>query len=482
MLYSSTQAPRNFSCLKRMPTDILENPKDFWKAVLGEVEIHLSSMVFNSFVSRTTVETIEDNKVIVLCDDNFVKQNLEKRYNKEIEAAVKKISKKDLEVVTAVRKNSAEDTPKAKSADLGPLFQPKDQKEVMKEKQGRSNLNPKFTFDNYIMGKNNNLAFAVATAVAQRPGEQYNPVFIYSKVGLGKTHLMQAIGNEILRTKPGTKVIYTTGESFANELIEAIQSGRNKGKYTTNDFRNKYRKADVFLIDDVQFIIGKESTQEEFFHTFNDLHMNQKQIVITSDRPPREYSNLAERITSRFSSGIVVDIQTPDMEVRAAILRNKRDESADPVSNDIINYIAENVNSNIRELVGAYMQVVTEARNSGSDANIETAAKALGQTLKEKSQKNMDIHQILKAVCTYYAVKIPDIKGKSREKEFVVPRQVAMYLMKELTQASLVAIGDFLGGRDHTTVMHGTDKIKTESMNMTKIGRDVINVRQSLGV
>jgi len=328
------------------------------------------------------------------------------------------------------------------------------------------------------LGKNNNLAYAIASAVSEKPGELYNPVFVYSKVGLGKTHLIQAVGNKIIETKPGMRVVYTTGEAFTNELIETIQSGKGKGKYTANQFREKFRKADVLLIDDVQFIIGRESTQEEFFHTFNALYMAGKQIVITSDRPPKDFTSLEDRITSRFSSGIVADIQPPDVETRIAILRSKRDADNENIPDDVLNFIAEKVDSNIRELEGAYLQVITYAKATGTELTVENASKALGATVKEKVVKNVNINEILKAVCIYYSVKMQDIKGKRRNKELVIPRQVAMYLMKEMTDMPFTSIGEFLGGRDHTTVMYGVDKIQEEIAETGKITQDVVNVKQ----
>ena len=316
--------------------------------------------------------------------------------------------------------------------------------------------------------------------MAERPGEIYNPVFIYSGVGLGKTHLMQAIGNFILKNKPGMKVIYTTGESFTNEMIDAIQSGKGKGRYASNDFRNKYRKADVFLIDDVQFIAGKDATQEEFFHTFNALYLAQKQIVITSDKPPKDFTNLEERISSRFNSGIIVDMQTPDVETRIAILRARRDKDGDTISNEVINIIAETVTTNIRELEGAYLRLLSVAKATGTDVTPDTALLTLGQTIKERNKKPVNMNEILNAVCNYYSIKSADLKGKKRTKELVLPRQVVMFLIKDLTNTPYMTIGDFLGGRDHTTVMHGVDKIGEEVRTKQTIREDIVNVKQML--
>jgi len=291
---------------------------------------------------------------------------------------------------------------------------------------------------------------------------------------------MQAIGNFILKNKPGMKVIYTTGESFTNEMIDAIQSGKGKGRYASNDFRNKYRKADVLLIDDIQFIAGKDATQEEFFHTFNALYLSQKQIVITSDKPPKDFTNLEERISSRFNSGIIVDMQTPDFETRIAILRARRDKDMDPISNEVINIIAESVTSNVRELEGAYLRVLSFSKATGEEITPEAALMTLGQTIKEKSKKPVNMNEILNAVCNYYSIKSVDIKGKKRTKELVLPRQVVMYLIKELTNTPYMGIGDFLGGRDHTTVMYGVEKIGQDIKEKHEIHQDIVNVKQML--
>ncbi|HOD01373.1 MAG TPA: chromosomal replication initiator protein DnaA [bacterium] len=454
------------------------DPKEIWKAILGKVELEISPMIFKTMISRTKGISLENNVLEVFCEDNFVKKNLETKYAKIVEEAIRSVGGGELQAKFTVSSERIKKEPEGGNG-LGPLFsQQKNTETLREEKRTRSNLNPKFTFETFVLGKNNNLAYAIASAISEKPGELYNPVFIYSKVGLGKTHLIQAVGNKIIETKPGMRVVYTTGEAFTNELIETIQSGKGKGKYTANQFREKFRKADVLLIDDVQFIIGRESTQEEFFHTFNALYMAGKQIVITSDRPPKDFVSLEDRITSRFSSGIVADIQTPDIETRIAILRAKRDTDKENVPNDVLNFIAEKVDTNIRELEGAYLQTVTYAKATGSELNVETAAKALGATIKEKSAKTVNVNEILKAVCLYYSVKMQDIKGKRRNKELVIPRQVAMYLMKEMTDMPFTSIGDFLGGRDHTTVMYGVDKVQEEVAETGKITQDIVNVKQ----
>ncbi|MBN1162825.1 chromosomal replication initiator protein DnaA [Patescibacteria group bacterium] len=451
-----------------------------WKAIIGEIEI--KSPIFRSLSNKATLNKISDNKYEIICEDTFTKRNIDSKYIDNIKMVIDKTTDTKSKLTSKVFKTTQQYEEEGMEEDtvLGPLFtQKQDQENLFREKQQRSNLTPKFTFETFVTGRNNNLAYAIAIAVAERPGEQYNPVFMYSGVGLGKTHLLQAIGNRIIQSKPGMKVIYTTGEQFTNELIESIQSGR-RGKYASNEFRNKFRKADVLLIDDIQFVIGRETTQEEFFHTFNTLYMAQKQIVITSDRPPKEFTKLEDRITSRFASGIIADIQPPDLEMRIAILRNLRDKNQDTIPNDVIDFIAEKVVTNIRELEGAYMQVLTSIRSSGLDFTVDNAANILGHTIKERSSIPVNMNQILKYVCTYYSVKSTDLKGKRRTKEIVIPRQVAMYLIKDITDTPFMTIGEFLGGRDHTTIMHGVDKIGEELTKMGKLRQDIVNIKQMI--
>ena len=346
-------------------------------------------------------------------------------------------------------------------------------------KQKSNGLSKKFSFENFLVGKNNQLAYAVARAVSERPGENYNPVFMYSGVGLGKTHLLQAIGKTIMEDRSDLKIVYTTGESFMNELIESLQSGK-RGKYTSDQFRDKYRKADVLLVDDIQTLIGTGTTQEEFFHTFNTLILEDKQIVITSDRPPQDFSQLPARITSRFASGMVVDIQPPEVEMRSAILRAKRDAQKDALPNEVVDFIAQNMPTNIRELEGAYTKLVTSLKSEHMEPTIENARKVLGNILKERQSKAVNNSQILKVVSTYYDVKTTHIKGKRRTKDLVIPRQVAMFLMYELTNTPFMGIGDFLGGRDHTTIMHGVRKIEDKLNQESIIKQQVAEVKDIL--
>lgn len=325
-----------------------------------------------------------------------------------------------------------------------------------------ANLNPRYTFDTFVVGKNNNLAHAASLAVAESPGEIYNPLFIYGGVGLGKTHLMHSVAHFVLKNNPNAKILYVTSEKFTNELIDAI---RNKNNVSTTEFREKYRNNDVLLIDDIQFIIGKESTQEEFFHTFNALYEAKKQIIISSDRPPREIETLEDRLRSRFEWGLTVDIQPPDYETRMAILRKKEELEGYNIDNEVIKYIASNVKSNIRELEGALTKIVALSKLNNREITIDLAEEALKDLISPNSAREITPQLIINVVSEHFGINSLDIIGQKRSKELVFPRQIVMYLCGEMTTESLQNIGKALGGRDHTTIIHGTKKISTEIKN-----------------
>ena len=452
-----------------------EDTNQFWKKVLGILQTELNPSIFNTWVTGVTPENLTDTSIELVVPMDYSAKQLQK-YTSLIQDSIERVGGGPYKIQFVVKKT----TEKIEVDDLGPLFEPKKETKISKAVITKAGLNPKFTFENFIMGNSNQLAYAIAQSVAENPGKSYNPFFLYSGVGMGKTHLMQAIGNRILQNDPKTTAVYTTGESFMNELIESIQSGKGRGRYTSNEFRNKFRKTDVLLIDDIQEIVGKEATQAEFFHTFNSLYMAGKQIVLTSDRPPKDFTNLEKRITSRFGSGIIADIQHPETDLRVAILRTKRDQNDDDISNEVVDYIAEKVTSNIRELEGAYLQVLTTAKAKGKNPTPELAEGVLGKTVTLKRKKSLTLSQILSTVCKYYSLKTTDLKGKRRTKNIVIPRQVAMYLMRELTEEPLMNIGKFLGGRDHTTIMHGIDKVRTEIKDMGRIRQDVNNVKEML--
>ena len=317
----------------------------------------------------------------------------------------------------------------------------------------KANLNPLYTFDTFVVGSSNKFAHAASLAVAETPGTVYNPLFIYGGVGLGKTHLMQSISHSILRSDPSKKVLYVSSEKFTNELIDALRNKR------TSEFKEKYRNIDVLLIDDIQFIIGKDSTQEEFFHTFNYLYDSQKQIVISSDKPPKDFTTLEDRLRSRFSVGLPVDISSPDYETRMAILHKKEESMKISVPDEIIRYIATNINTNIRELEGALNRVTAFAKLSGRNINLDMAEEVLRDQISEKSNVTVTTKVIFEVVASYFGCTVDELLSQKRNKDIAYPRQIAMYLCRKLTPLAFQQIGNDLGNRDHTTVSHGYDKI-----------------------
>ena len=327
-----------------------------------------------------------------------------------------------------------------------------------KRKYEESNLNSNYTFETFVVGSNNRLAQASAIAVSENPGEIYNPLFIYGGVGLGKTHLMHAIGHYIIDQNPNANVLYVTSENFTNEVIEAVRTGNNSPE-KTKQFRDKYRNIDVLLIDDIQFIIGKPSTQEEFFHTFNHLYEQKKQIVITSDKPPKDMDVLEERFKSRFAWGLIADIQFPDFETRMAILQKKVEAFNYNIDNDVLSYIANNVKSNIRELEGSVKKVVALANLEKKNIDIDIAKEALKDIVSPNSPLRITPENIISVVCDHYSVSIEDIKSSKRNKELVHPRQMIMYLCRSMTNSTYKEIASLLGGRDHSTIMYGERSI-----------------------
>lgn len=342
------------------------------------------------------------------------------------------------------------------------------------EKKPAPKLNGKYTFDTFVVGSGNRFAHAASLAVAEAPADAYNPFFIYGGVGLGKTHLMQAIGHYVLEQGPDTRIEYVTSETFTIELVAAIQSNKNAA------FREKYRNVDVLLIDDIQFIAGRDSTQEEFFHTFNALHNAGKQIIISSDRPPREIARLEERLRSRFEWGLIADIQKPDVDTRCAILRRKANDDMIKVGDDVLQMIAERVDSNIRELEGSLNRLVAYASLSKREIDMKLAEEALREVFQDHTPASITVDEIIDAVCQYYAVTPDEVRGPRRNQSFAVPRQMVMYLSRKLTSASLPKIGESLGGRDHTTVLHGCAKIEELSRGNAPLKNAIDDISKRL--
>lgn len=433
--------------------------EQLWQTALGEVELNISRANFITWFRYTFISKTKDGVVTIGVPNGFSKEWLENKYNKIILRALRNVSNEIKELKFIISPPSTAVNPIEKAAKEGikkeeTVGQTQSFKEFEVDKE--TNLNPKYTFTNFIVGSFNELAQAAAKAVINSPGEAYNPLFIYGGVGLGKTHLLQAMGNEIIdKYKRKKKVKYISSEKFTSELVTALHNGK------IEDFKENYRQIDVLIIDDIQFLAGKEKTQEEFFHTFNFLYQKNKQVVLSSDRPPKAIATLEERLRSRFEGGMIADISQPDMETRLAILKCKVIEKKTSVSDEVLSYIATNVQKNIRELEGALNRVIASNGKPGATPNIELVAKTLNDIVN--SPKKLTNHKnIIQAVAEFYDISANELINRCRKKEVVYPRQVAMYLMREELKKSFPFIGEKLGGRDHTTVMYACDKLNKE--------------------
>lgn len=434
---------------------MLEQLKEQWDDILLHLkeEHEIMDVSYKTWLLPLKVYSVEGNTVKVLAPDaNFITY-IRKKYGLILQVTIEEVTNFPctVEFIT-------EDSIKSKEKPEKQLIPTA--ADINQTALQTANLNPRYTFDTFVVGANNNLAHAAALAVAESPGEVYNPLFIYGGVGLGKTHLMHSIAHFILKNNPDAKILYVTSEKFTNELIDAI---RNKNNISTTEFREKYRNNDVLLIDDIQFIIGKESTQEEFFHTFNTLYESKKQIIISSDKPPKDIETLEERLRSRFEWGLTVDIQSPDYETRMAILRKKEDLEGYNIDNEVIKYIATNIKSNIRELEGALTKIVALSKlDHNKEITIALAEEALKDIISPNSERKITPELIIQVVADHFGITPLDISSQKRNKEVAFPRQIVMYLCQNMTNASLQEIGKYLGGRDHTTIIHGRDKIAAD--------------------
>ena len=424
-----------------------------WEEILEYMrnDLDMTTVSFDTWIKPLKIYNTQGNILRVLVHMDGAEEYLEKKYKVYLQAAVIDViqEKYDIEFVTKQQIDSES-------------FAKKESSSLMNETIERANLNPKYTFDTFVVGSNNKFAHAASLAVADKPGTIYNPLFLYGGVGLGKTHLMHSIAHSILKNDKTKKVLYVTSETFTYELIDAIRGINNT---TINDFREKYRNIDVLLIDDVQFIIGKESTQEEFFHTFNTLHGANKQIILSSDRPPKEIETLEARLRSRFEWGLIADISSPDYETRMAILRKKEETDGYKFNEEVIQFIASNVKSNIRELEGALNKLIAYSnleRKDIKEITVEIAEEVLRDILLPNEKKELTPELIIQTVAEHYGITMADIAGNKRNNEIVVPRQIAMYLCRKMTDASLKNIGNLLGKRDHTTIINGHNKIEAE--------------------
>lgn len=422
--------------------------REIWQQALSIIQTRVSKPSFDTWFKETNARFLSERLVLITTPQAFAVEWLESRYTRYIREALEDCLGYPVDVKFALEEPKASEPQAEPPAVRRPP--------VVQEEPAGHMLNPKYTFETFVIGANNRFAHAASLAVAEAPAKAYNPLFLYGGVGLGKTHLMHAIGHYILEHNPDMRVLYISSEKFTNEFINAIRDNRGES------FRMKYRNIDVLLIDDIQFLAGKEQTQEEFFHTFNALHEERKQIVISSDRPPKEIPTLEERLRSRFEWGLITDIQPPDLETRIAILRKKAKAENLDIPNEAMVYIANMIDTNIRELEGALIRVVAYSSLINQDITTHLAAEALKDIISSSRPKMITIQDIQAKVGEYFGLRLEEFKARKRTKAVAFPRQVAMYLARELTDHSLPKIGDAFGGRDHTTVIHAHEKISKQ--------------------
>jgi chromosomal replication initiator protein len=448
------------------------NQDQLWQAALGELELLISKANFTTWFKNTFIVSADEQRVVIAVPNGFTKAWLETKYHPAIQKALSNavghpVAAVEYRVETRLRAPSSRPAPEVpKQAVNGSQIMPK-----VSDKVG---VDPKYNFDSFIVGKGSELAYAAAKAVAEQPGSVYNPLFLYGGVGLGKTHLMQAIGNEILAKNSQKKVFYVSSERFTNEFIQSVSHGN------AEKFKQFYRNVDALLIDDIQFLAGKEGTQEEFFHTFNALHQARKQIVITSDRPPKSIAALEARLISRFEWGMIADIAQPDLETRIAILESKCREKNLQLAPEIVNSIAQVVQSNVRELEGALNRIMAYHNLNNTAPSLDSVKSLLGALSQNPKRGGVTPKQVISTVAQFFDIAIEDVVGTSRKKELVEPRQIAMYLLREELHASFPAIGHELGGRDHTTAMHACTKISGQLEHDEKVKQDVALLKQRL--
>ncbi len=461
------------------------NTNELWQAALGEMELKLSKANFTTWFKSTFITSFETGEIAVAVPNAFTKTWLEKKYHKDIFGSLQNITGGGIKSIIYRVETRA---PEAQVIHFGhqteepvsevtlgePMFSEPVQSLVHQNSVLDSPLNPKHTFQTFVVGKHNDLAHAASQAVAAQPGVVYNPLFVYGGVGLGKTHLLHAIGNEVLKNDRKARILYVSCEKFTNEFINAVKNGRG------SEFKDRYRNVDVLLIDDIQFITSKERTQEEFFHTFNALKERNKQIVISSDRPPKAIPAIENRLLSRFESGMMADVGAPDVETRTAILESKCTEKSYPLDRKLLYFIATAIQSNVRELEGALTKVIAYHQFKNMEPSIDTIGPILTSYQPAQIKKNITPRQLITTVATYFDLDVPDLLGKSREKRLAFPRQIIMFLMRDEMKSSFPSIGAELGGRDHTTAMHAHDKIRGVLAMDEKLQRDIELIKQRL--
>ncbi|MFP7493225.1 chromosomal replication initiator protein DnaA [Terribacillus saccharophilus] len=446
----------------------MDNIQDLWKKTLQAIEKRISKPSFDTWLKNTQAYTLEEDTLVIKAPNEFARDWLESSYSSLIGDTLYEVTGNRLQTKFIIPEFQQEEEV---------VRQPKPQKAAASDtltESPKSMLNSKYTFDTFVIGSGNRFAHAASLAVAEAPAKAYNPLFIYGGVGLGKTHLMHGIGHYVLDHNPNAKVVYLSSEKFTNEFINAIRDNK------TAEFRAKYRNIDVLLIDDIQFLAGKEQTQEEFFHTFNALHEENKQIIISSDRPPKEIPTLEDRLRSRFEWGLITDITPPDLETRIAILRKKAKAEGLDIPNEVMLYIANQIDTNIRELEGALIRVVAYSSLINSDIDASLAADALKNIIPSSKPKVITIHAIQEQVGERYNVRLEEFSAKKRTKAIAFPRQIAMFLSRELTDFSLPKIGEEFGGRDHTTVIHAHEKISKLLSQDEELQRDIDEIKERL--
>ncbi len=443
--------------------------EELWQATLAQIQLNISPANFATWFKNTDIIKQDEGKAVISVTNSFSKEWLQNKYGKtilkilhELDSTIKEVEYRVGKIEIKTLKRTSFVFPEEGQLDLQEF-----------QNQKETNINPKYTFGNFVVGPFNELAHAASWAVSQGPGKVYNPLFVYGRVGLGKTHLLQAIGNEVLSNFSQKKVQYIPSERFTSGVVSAIR------KHGMDNFKEKYRSIDVLILDDVQFLSGKEKTQEEFFHIFNHLYESNKQIVLSSDRPPKAISALTERLRSRFEGGMIADISYPDYETRLAILKTKCQEKAIELPEEILNYIASNIEKNIRELEGALIRLLAFQKLNNQAINIETTEKLL-QKLVLPPQKKITPKIVIKAVADFYDLKEKEIMSSSRKREIVRPRQVAMYLMREELKNSYPFIGRKFGGRDHTTAIHAYEKITKEMKKNTGTAEEIGLIKQQV--
>jgi chromosomal replication initiator protein len=438
-----------------------------WNKVLDLIKEQISPGNYKTWFSQIRLGDLEETKITLKVPSAFHKGQLVIRYGDILNQALVGVVGHELEIDYQI--DSSLSSKQDKSSDEAPF----EWGAPVHTPTQNTNLNPKYTMENFVVGLTNNLAYAAAQAVISNPGVSYNPLFIYGQSGVGKTHLMQAIGHELLKKNPSLKLVFVSSERFMNDHVESIQTKK------TGEFRNKYRSADALLIDDIQFIAGKDSTQEEFFHTYNELHGKNTQIVLTSDRPPQEMQKLEDRLRSRFQGGLMVDMQTPDFDTRMAILKTKLTERGDSLPEECLREIAEQVESNARELEGKLIQILQMIKLGGQQPTLEVVRAHLGKQ-PISNQTKLDQKKVLSGILQYFQIKPADLFGPRRQKELVLPRQIAMYILYKECQLPMEKVGEILGGRDHTTVLHGIKKMEQGIVRDRDLQKLLIEVKQQL--